>query len=134
MMFYTGRILCRFALATSLLCSTVRATISFSGDTQVGSQFIVGYNSYGTFRIDGGSVYSTPSSNVLIGYQPGGIGIATVTGAGSQWSFTNSSGIAVGASGIGRLDVLNGGAITFTQSFGGIDIVSNSSGQGTMVV
>jgi T5SS/PEP-CTERM-associated repeat protein len=121
-------------LIIAVVVPSARATISFSGDTQIGSQFIVGYNSYGTFRIDGGSTYTTPGSQVYLGYQSGGIGIATVTGPGSQWSFTNTSSFAVGASGIGRLEVLNGGAVIFTQSFGGFDIVSNSLAQGTVVV
>lgn len=132
----SGQVFCLFLLAVGSSYSTARATISFSGDTQVGSSFNVGYTGYGTFRIDGGSVYTTQSGNVTLGYLSTGVGMATVTGAGSQWQFSNSSGIAVGGTGIGRLEVLNGGAITFTQSFGGIDIVANSSSsaQGTVVV
>ena len=128
------RILCYIVLVLCCLETPALAAISFSGDTQIGSQFIVGHSSYGTFRIDGGSAYTTTSSQVYLGYQSGGVGIATVTGAGSQWSFTNSSSVAVGASGVGKLEVLNGGAVTFTQSFGGFDIVANSFGQGTVIV
>jgi T5SS/PEP-CTERM-associated repeat protein len=111
------------------------STISFSGDTSIGSQFIIGNTSFGTFRIDGGSTYTTSSNTVSLGYQPSGFGIATVTGSGSQWTLTNSSSIDVGASGVGRLEVLNGGVLTWVTSFNGIDIASGSTGsQGTVIV
>ena len=136
-MSHFGRILCWFILLINCFSAPALATVSFSGDTQIGSQFIIGNTSYGTFRIDGGSIYTTPTpSSVVLGQQPTGFGVATVTGAGSQWAFTNSNGITVGGAGIGRLEVLNGGAITFGQSFGGIDIGGGSSPffQGTVVV
>ena len=112
------------------------SAVSFTGDTQTGPQLYVGYTGFGTFRIDGGSTYTTTSSTAAIGFQSGAVGIATVTGAGSQWTFTNSSsGLDVGSSGFGRLEILNGGLVTFSQSFGaGIDIGNNSGGQGIVVV
>lgn len=101
------RILCCFILAMGFLEIPALAAISFSGDTQVGPQFYVGYNGYGTFRIDGGSTYSNTTGSVVLGSQSNGFGYATVTGAGSQWLFTNTT-LAVGGSGVGRLEVLNG--------------------------
>ena len=126
-----------FAIFGAFVCCPKLAlsAVSFTGDTTIGSQLIVGNNSFGTFRIDGGSNYTTTSSTVILGSSSTGVGIATVTGAGSQWTFTNSNGVDVGSSGFGRLEILNGGVVTFSQTFGaGIDIGNNSGGQGTVVV
>jgi fibronectin-binding autotransporter adhesin len=111
-------------------------TISFTGDTVVSSsQFIVGNQSFGTFRIDGGSTYTTSSSSVIIGFQQGAFGIATVSGAGSQWTFSNTSGVDVGNSGVGRLEILGGAVVTFGNSCcGGIDVANSNASQGTVVV
>ena len=111
------------------------AAVSFTGDTQIGSPFYVGYTGFGTFRIDGGSTYTSSSSTTVLGFQSSAVGIATVTGAGSQWTLTNSSGIDVGGSGYGRLEVLNGAVVTSSTSCcGGIDIGANSGSQGDVVV
>jgi T5SS/PEP-CTERM-associated repeat protein len=102
---------------------------------QIGSPFYVGYTGFGTFRIDGGSTYTTSSSTASIGFQSTAVGIATVTGAGSQWTLSNSSGIDVGGAGFGRLEVLNGGVVTSSPTFsGGIDIANSTGSQGTVVV
>jgi T5SS/PEP-CTERM-associated repeat protein len=109
------------------------ADVSFSGDTTIGvSQVLIGNMGFGTFRIDGGSTYTTSSGQVSIGVQPTGVGFATVTGPGSQWSVGNVS-MTVGGSGIGQLNILDGGVVNFTQS-SGMDIGVAPSSQGTVAV
>jgi T5SS/PEP-CTERM-associated repeat protein len=108
---------------------------SFSGDVTFGSTTTIGNTAFGTFRIDGGSVYNNTSfATVIIGSQSTGLGLVTVTDSGSQWVVSNSNGFTVGASGVGRLDVLNGGAVTWSGSSGGVTIASNSGSEGTVNV
>jgi T5SS/PEP-CTERM-associated repeat protein len=132
-----GRILTfeiALAAAVSLYPKVALSAVSFSGDTTFGSQVLIGNSTYGTFRIDGGSVYTNTTSSTIIGQQTGGIGLATVTGAGSQWNGGVS--LDVASSGVGRLEVLNGGVVNWagTQGTGQLRIAVNSSSQGTVVV
>jgi T5SS/PEP-CTERM-associated repeat protein len=114
----------------------VRAAVSITGDTTLGpQQVIVGNTGFGTLRIDGGSIYNNPtSSQSTIGSQSAGNGIATVTGLGSQWNFPSSStSLVVGQSGVGRLEILAGGVVAFSN-FGGVAIATSSSSHGTVIV
>ena len=117
---------------------TASGAVSFSNDVTFSSTVTIGNTSYGTFRIDGGSVYSTPQSSgaAVIGSQSGSLGLVTVTDPGSQWLWTSTSGgLTVGSSGSGRLDILNGGAVIMPNSSGqGVGIAANSSSQGTINV
>jgi T5SS/PEP-CTERM-associated repeat protein len=129
---YTFTILGTFTCCPKLALSAV----SFTGDVQTGSQLYIGNTGFGTFRIDSGSAYTSTSSASVIGNQSGAVGIATVTGAGSQWSLTNSNGVDIGYSGYGRLEILNGGVVTTTTSCcgGSVDIGNNSGSEGAVVV
>jgi T5SS/PEP-CTERM-associated repeat protein len=126
------------AIATGVSLSVVLpkvalSAVSFSGDTTISSTITIGGTSFGTFRIDGGSVYTSPASTVTIGQQSSGIGFATVTDPGSQWNWASSANLTVGNSGFGRLDILNG-AVLSTGFSGGINIASSPSSQGIVNV
>src|SRR5262245_36078741 len=98
---------------------TALSAVSFTNDVTFGSTMIVGNSSYGTFRVDGGSVYNNSQTfgSVVIGSQAGSLGLVTVTDPGSQWTWSSSSqGLTVGSSGSGRLDILNGGSVVMTGS------------------
>jgi T5SS/PEP-CTERM-associated repeat protein len=108
------------------------AAVSFSGDTTVSpQQVLVGNSGFGTFRIDGGSTFS--SNSMLIGGLQSGVGIATVTGGGSQWNITGGGLSDVGSSGIGRLEILDGGIVTATQS-AQMRVAVNVFSHGTVIV
>ena len=86
--------------ANPTLILTAGATGTFSGD------FTVGANEQGTLNISGGSDLSNTIG--YIGYEAGSVGVATVTGSGSQWN--NSGGLFLGGSdtfvgGVGTLNI-----------------------------
>lgn len=108
----------------------VFGAVSFSGDVLFSSQVQVGVTGLGTFRIDGGSNYA--SNGTTMGIQQTGIGFATVTDPGSQWTLAGSS-ADVGNSGLARLEILNGGLVNIT-SFGQMRVAVGSSSHGTVVV
>ena len=121
------------AAAIGYFPRTSQGAVSFGGDTSTASQLVIGNSGFGTFRIDGGSMYIPSVNSAVIGSQTTGIGFATVTDPGSLWTWQSSGGIDVGSSGVGRLEILNGGAVTLGQS-GQFRIGVNSSSQGTVVV
>ena len=112
-----GRFLCATALLL-LAVGAARAAITQSGavapdpiDPASIEDISVGVQGIGSLRVDGGS--SLESDNVQIGAS--GVGYATVTGAGSQWSAYS---IEMGASnGVGRLDITDGAVVTSQQDF-----------------
>lgn len=55
----------------------------------------------------------------FIGYDTNGVGVVTVSGAGSQWN--NASDLVVGQSGQGRLDILDGGFVSASSSYVGVE-------------
>jgi T5SS/PEP-CTERM-associated repeat protein len=136
-MSHLNRVFLVSAVLAALVASrpkTALGAVTFSGDTTIGSQIQIGINSFGTLRIDGGSSYSPASfSTVTLGVQQNGVGIATVTGPGSQWIFSSSSSIDVGSSGIGRLEILDGGIMSLSSG-GQLRIATSPSSQGTVVV
>ena len=87
----------------------------------------VAYSGDGTLSIDAGSVVKRMYG--YIGYNPGVTGLATVTGAGSQWN--NSSALYVGYSGSGKLTVTDGGQVTAATLYASL---SDLSGNGTITV
>jgi T5SS/PEP-CTERM-associated repeat protein len=64
----------------------------------------------------------------LVGFNSGGVGTVTVSGAGSQW--TNTSDLYVGYSGQGTLSILDGGKVSNTFGYVG----TASGGVGTVTV
>jgi T5SS/PEP-CTERM-associated repeat protein len=110
------------------------AAVSFSGDVTFntigpGATFQIGNQSFGSFRIDGGSVYS--SGAVSIGQNQSAFGVVTVTGDGSQWNISGSAD--VGSAGMGQLNILDGAIVNLTQ-FGLLQAGVTASGHGTVVV
>jgi T5SS/PEP-CTERM-associated repeat protein len=132
--------ICALTIVTLAALSPEAAfsAVSFTGDVTLGTSMTIGSNSFGTFRIDGGSVYGggSPSFNsVSIGSQAGSLGMVTVTDPGSQWLWGSSSGsLTVGNSGSGRLDILNGAAVVMASSSSSVTIASGTSSQGTVNV
>ena len=125
-------------VATALLfgsnSGTALGAISIAGDVSVStsnpnSQAIIGNQAFGSIQIDGGSLLTT--GQITIAQSQAGIGFATVTGAGSRWSFTGTADI--GVSGVGRFDVLNGAVVSQSQ-FGTFRIATQSNGHGTVRV
>jgi T5SS/PEP-CTERM-associated repeat protein len=101
------------------------AAVSISGDTAISTfEIQAGINSLGTLRIDGGSVYTT--GNLRLGVQQNGVGIATVTGAGSQLVLENNSNSEIGQNGFGRLEILSGGLVNISGSSGSLRIGSGT--------
>lgn len=71
--------------------------------------FTVGGTGAGSLKIEGGGVLNTSTSTQL-GVNAGGVGVATVTGAGSAWNAATT--LKIGGAGTGSLSVINGGAVT----------------------
>jgi T5SS/PEP-CTERM-associated repeat protein len=110
------------------------AAVSFSGDVVFntggpGATFQIGNQSFGSFRIDGGSEYS--SGAVSIGQNQSAFGVVTVTGDGSQWNISGSTN--VGRLGLGQLNILDGAIVNLTQ-FGLMQVGYSPSGHGKVVV
>jgi T5SS/PEP-CTERM-associated repeat protein len=87
--------------------AAVTATGDYSPNPVVdGDQLYIGSTGYGTFRIDEGTTFE--SDFIVLGENPPGFGVATVTDPGSKWTFFGG---AIGQQGYGRLEVLNGGVV-----------------------
>jgi len=129
-----------FALAvvTQQVPVPALAAVTISGDTDISSfEIQAGINGMGTLRIDAGSTQTTGS--LRLGTQQFGVGLATVTGAGSQLILNNSNFTEIGQSGLGRLEILNGGFVNMTGTSGSMRIGSGSgccgsSSHGTVIV
>jgi NADH-quinone oxidoreductase subunit F len=72
-----------------------------------------GYQGAGTLTIAGG--VTVPSANGYLGFKSGAVGTATVSGAGSTW--TNSNTLYVGYVGTGSLSITNGGKVSDVLDF-----------------
>ena len=83
-------------------------------------------NSTGSILIDGGSTFQSSSAN--IGHNE--IGSVTVTDTGSSWAIDGFA--EIGFSGIGRLDIRDGGSVN--TGSGTLRLGTNSGGRGTVVV
>lgn len=109
------------AAVAALFPSISLAVVTTTGDTSIGSQILVGNTTFGTYRIDSGSTATV--SSMIIGSQANALGFATVTGAGTQVTLTSSApGLDVGVSGIGRLDITNGGVMLLSSTSGQLRI------------
>ncbi len=94
------------------------ATVTGAGSKWTNSQSLtVGNLGNGTLNVQAGGEV-TNSFGVIGNDNNGGIGSATVTGAGSKW--TNSAHLLVGNNGFGTLNVDAGGAVTNTDGIIGI--------------
>jgi T5SS/PEP-CTERM-associated repeat protein len=115
-----------------------RAAVTISGDTDISSfEIQAGINGLGTLRIDAGSTQTT--GILRLGTQQFGVGLATVTGAGSQLILNNSNFAEIGQSGLGRLEILNGGLVNMTGTSGSMRIGGGSGccggpSHGTVIV
>jgi fibronectin-binding autotransporter adhesin len=102
--------------------------------TTTGNLFI-GDQGTGVLTISGGAKVTNVSAEsyygyAFIGYQGGGSGTATVTGAGSSWA--NSGGLYVGFGGTGSLTISNGGSVSNADGLIGYDAFG--TGAGTVTV
>lgn len=94
-----------------------------SAEMQVG----VWDNTEGTLRIEAGGLVANKSG--VLGSGSGSVGVATVTGAGSQWR--NTGGFYAGLSGDGTLLIENGGLVT-CNSFSYVARNAGSTGAATV--
>lgn len=95
--------------------STGAVRISGAGSTWSNDiLLIVGYQgSVGTLEVTNGAVVVSNAIGGIIGADPGSRGEVTVSGAGSTWT---SSSLEIGASGEGRLDIIDGGAVSSSRA------------------
>jgi T5SS/PEP-CTERM-associated repeat protein len=101
-------------------------SISTDVSTTGGGNLSVGRgNGTGTLNISNSGVFTNSSGAVLIGADLSSIGVATVSGSGSQWN--NSAGLFIGSSGHGMLNIQGGG--TVANTFGIIGNNANSTGE-----
>ncbi|MEX0613722.1 MAG: hypothetical protein WD229_16505, partial [Pirellulales bacterium] len=110
--------------------ATASATITGAGSTwtmEVGDLY-VGEDGTGTFNILDGGAASNINGHIAL--DPGSIGTALVSGAGSTW--TNSGDLAVGDEGQGELTIASGGSVS--NHVGYIGRNSNNGGDGTGAV
>jgi T5SS/PEP-CTERM-associated repeat protein len=99
-----------------------------ASETIVGAgAFLVGASGNGTLTIEDGATLRT-STTSTIGVNAGGVGTASVTGAGSKWDATTT--LRVGQTGNGTLDVLNGGVVNSSA----LEVGENFNSTGTINV
>jgi fibronectin-binding autotransporter adhesin len=113
---------------------TVGSTAGSSGTLNIGaggaattSNFVVGFSGTGTLVVQNGGTIT--DSGGYIGDLSGSQGAATVSGAGSMWTSTDT--IEVGAAGTGTLIVENGGTV---NSGGGGSVGVSAGSSGTVTV
>lgn len=99
------------ALGNSLGSSGV-VTVDGTGSTLSGASFVVGDAGNGTLTVSNGGTVLTNQFGSTIGKSAGSIGNATITGAGSSWAHTGTSGFWVGQDGTGTLTIANGGKVS----------------------
>jgi T5SS/PEP-CTERM-associated repeat protein/autotransporter-associated beta strand protein len=122
--FTKSRSLTAALLLTGLLCPSVYAAVTFSGNFTQGtttSNTIVGGNSTGNLTIDGGSTLSNRAG--FVGNGTGGIGTVTI----SSGSWSNNGSLTIGNNGTGTLNI-SGGTVSSTSAFLG----NRTTGNGTV--
>lgn len=88
----------------------------------------VGWSAAGTLTVDGGGVVQ--SQRAIIGEFDDGLGIVTISGAGSQW--VNAQQLFVGMSGSGSLNIADGGFVsTASGSIGFFDGIGEVTVRGS---
>lgn len=99
------------ALGNSVGSSGV-ATVDGAGSTLSSAEIVVGEAGDGTLTVSNGGKVLTTQFSSIIGKSAASIGAATITGAGSSWVHTGTSGFWVGQSGTGTLTIANGGTVS----------------------
>ena len=105
------------------LGSNIVVNIDAGGSSPMGA----GYAGSGSLRISDGLTIG--SDDGYLGYRPGSIGVATVSGAGSTW--TNSRYLNIGYYGDGSLDISDG-AVVSNASYGYVANKKDSTGRVTV--
>lgn len=107
--------------------AAVTSSGDFFPDPPTEDSFVqIGTSGYGTFLIDDGTQFA--SSFVEIGAGSSGFGKATVTDDGSVWTM---SGATVGQTGVGQLDVRNGGVAIVNSP---LQVGASTTGRGIVNV
>jgi fibronectin-binding autotransporter adhesin len=113
--------------------STGTATVSGAGATWTNSgDLYIGRNGTGTLNITSGGTVSNAVGRVggCAGCSTTAVGTVTVSGAGTTW--TNSAGLAIGASGTGQVTIAGGGKVLTGPSGGFLGVLAGATG--TMTV
>ncbi len=115
------------------------AEITWSGDVDPadpaswtingGTVAYVGKTGHGTVNITGGDAIA--SWNSYIGYEPGSTGEVTVSGTNSIWE-TGLDDSFIGYEGSGKLNIIDGGKVIITNTFGYIGYKPGSTGEVTV--
>jgi T5SS/PEP-CTERM-associated repeat protein len=108
---------------------SMNVTANGPGSMGESHQFLIGGFGTGVLNITDGGVMKVTGLNgtSILGYQTSSSGTATVTGAGSTWSHTDSnSTLIVGDYGTGTLNIANGGQVDSVFNFLGLN--ANSTG------
>jgi T5SS/PEP-CTERM-associated repeat protein/autotransporter-associated beta strand protein len=111
---------------TGALTISNNGAVSVGGNTSLGFFALGGGN--GTLTVESGGTF-TSSSGAQIGDGAGTTNsIATVTGAGSQWTVTGG-GLTIGNAGAGTLNINNSGVVTASS---GVTVASQAGSFGTL--
>jgi T5SS/PEP-CTERM-associated repeat protein len=120
------------AISLLLLCTShASAALSFSGDVMLNTAqpqapASIGTTSIGSLQLDNGSTFS--SGTTTFGGSTPGFGTGIVTGPRTYWRMGAAD---VGMSGIGRLEIQNGGIVETT---GPMRVGVNNGAHGTVTV
>jgi T5SS/PEP-CTERM-associated repeat protein len=108
--------------------ATGDGTYTLAGGTLSGSSVqYIGYSGKGTLSIQSGGQVSS-ASTAYLGYNAGASGAATVTGAGSIWTSSNT--ICVGMNGSGALNIEAGGQVR--SAYCNVSVGTGSTGTATV--
>ena len=106
-------------------------TVDGLGSQWTNSSFLeIGAAGKGALKITAGGVVST-NLFVILGVNAGSSGVMTVSGSGSRWS--DATFLTVARSGIGTLEITDGGVVSTANGFIGGD-TAGTGGTGTMTV
>src|SRR5262249_49330951 len=99
-----------------------------------GATLIVGDNGTGNLNINGGAslLVGDVSGDSVLGSSSGGVGTASVSGAGSTW--TTSHQLFVGLDGVGSLAVQNGGTVSDSFGYIGYGSIVDNNASGSVTV
>ena len=121
----------------TLTIDGVASSVNVAGETSLVGM-IIGNQGVGTLNITGGATLTNAviepgetesNAEARIGNSAGGTGVATIDGAGSTWN--NAGPISIGYSGVGTLNITNGGLLTSNETV--IGRLSGSDGSAATV-
>jgi T5SS/PEP-CTERM-associated repeat protein len=101
------------------------------GGGNVAAPFIVGDTLFGSLTINGGTALTVTGGSAVIGNALDGIGIATLTGFGSNFITTGTADITIGNAGTGDVLVSNLAQITIGDD---LFVGANPGGSGILVI